>query len=194
MAIRRFKPDVDELLGLYAEGLSAEAIAKRYGVSKPTILRNLKELNAEMRTRRKVTPEVEALILVMAQEGYTIAQAEKALGLEATVIRECAARYGLRFRNPYHVGFITTWNGYRALHKPEHPGADAKGYVREHILVAEAVLGRFLTAHEVVHHKDGDKTNNKPENLEVMSRREHAGHHARAGDTGWAKYHDNLKI
>lgn len=38
----------------------------------------------------------------------------------------------------------------------------------EHRVVAEAMLGRPLRPGEVVHHRDGDKRNNDPLNLEVL--------------------------
>lgn len=194
MAKVRFEPDEGELQTLYAEGLTAEKLAKRYGVSKKTILRHLERLGVKRRTLRKVTSEIEALIVELAKLGASVARAEAELGLEATTIREYAEKNGVKFKDLYHVGYITTWNGYRMIPMPDHPGADSKGYVREHVVVAEKALGRYLLRHEVVHHKDGDKRNNAPENLEVMSRREHAAHHANAGHTGWAKYHDDRKI
>ena len=194
MAVIRIEIDEEELQTLYASGLAAQALAKRYGVSKKTILRNLERLGVKRRSLRKVTPEMEAQIVEMAKQGVSISWAEMELGIEATTIRGYATKNGVKFEDLYHVGFITTWNGYRMVQMPEHPGADSKGYVREHVLVVEKVLGRYLMAHEAVHHKDGDKANNTPENLEVMTRREHASHHATSGDTGWAKYHSNRKI
>jgi hypothetical protein len=43
----------------------------------------------------------------------------------------------------------------------------------------EAKLGRPLQPDEVVHHIDGDHTNNKPNNLEVMDRKEHTRMHVK---------------
>lgn len=49
-----------------------------------------------------------------------------------------------------------------------HPRSNKDGYVYEHILVAEAMIGRFLADEEIVHHKDGDKRNNEPNNLMIF--------------------------
>ena len=47
----------------------------------------------------------------------------------------------------------------------------------EHRVVAERMLGRALKHGEIVHHKDGNKHNNDPANLEVMTQAEHARLH-----------------
>jgi len=51
-------------------------------------------------------------------------------------------------------------------------------YVGEHILVMEQMIGRRLRPGEVVHHKNEDKSDNRPENLEVMTIKEHRRYHA----------------
>lgn len=58
--------------------------------------------------------------------------------------------------------------GYLAVLAIGHPAADKDGYVLEHRLVAEKMIGRYLEKSERVHHIDGVKTNNTPENLVVL--------------------------
>jgi hypothetical protein len=71
--------------------------------------------------------------------------------------------------NPAYAGgrFIGA-NGYAYVLSFDHPNKDVRGYVLEHRLVAEASIGRLLTDVEVVHHKDRDKLNNRPNNLQIM--------------------------
>lgn len=69
---------------------------------------------------------------------------------------------------------------------PEHPNATKHGYVLYHRVVAENIIGRLLNASEVVHHKDGNKWNNAPENLEVLDRSEHSRKHGREKCSSWA--------
>lgn len=48
-----------------------------------------------------------------------------------------------------------------------------------HRVVMEQALGRPLAKGEIVHHRDGDKLNNDPSNLEVMTQAEHASLHSK---------------
>lgn len=60
---------------------------------------------------------------------------------------------------------------------PNHPNATKNGYVLEHRIVMENKIGRLLTDDEIVHHKDENKKNNNPDNLEIKTNEEHSREH-----------------
>lgn len=65
-------------------------------------------------------------------------------------------------------GRTVTPQGYPMIRMPDHPDAKTNGYLFEHRWVMEQKLGRRLRPFEVVHHLDGNKKNNSPENLELF--------------------------
>lgn len=67
--------------------------------------------------------------------------------------------------NPNWSGGKMVSNGYVYLHLPDHPKCDSRGYVAEHTVVLEKKLKRYLTKEECVHHLNGIKNDNAPENL-----------------------------
>lgn len=84
--------------------------------------------------------------------------------------------------NPAWTGGRVYHSGYIFILMPEHPRANNRGYVAEHILVAEKKLGRPILRGEVVHHDNEIKDDNRPENLIVMTPEEHMRiHHQRRG-------------
>lgn len=70
------------------------------------------------------------------------------------------------------------WHGGRYI-KPDgyvEIRVNGKGKL-EHRHVMEQILGRPLKRNELVHHINQDRTDNRPENLELMSASEHMRHH-----------------
>lgn len=66
-------------------------------------------------------------------------------------------------------------------------GSTKTGTVKQHRKIMEELLGRKLSCDEVVHHKNGIKTDNRVENLVVMDRSAHSKLHRMMEKTGGLK-------
>lgn len=75
-------------------------------------------------------------------------------------------------------------DGYVWVRAPEHPRAKGFGYVKEHKIVMEQQIGRYLRDDESVHHIDGDRANNDPANLQLRGKRHGNGFVQVCGDCG----------
>jgi len=104
----------------------------------------------------------------------------KKFGIESRT-REDAIRLD-RLKNDWTGENNPRWNGGRHItsggsvlvRMPGHHRANIyKGYVREHILVWEKAHGKQLPDGWDVHHMNGVKDDNRPDNLVAMTSREH---------------------
>jgi hypothetical protein len=72
------------------------------------------------------------------------------------------------------TGHITA-GGYKGIRKLGHPNAQINGVILEHVYIMSCHLGRALTKGENVHHKNGIRSDNRIENLELWSSRQCKG-------------------
>lgn len=92
---------------------------------------------------------------------------------------------------PYHRGGRRPGSrvdkaGYVGIYEPTHPNANATGYVLEHRKVMADHLGRALLRHESVHHKNGNRSDNRISNLELWSSSQPYGQRV-ADKVQWAR-------
>jgi hypothetical protein len=68
--------------------------------------------------------------------------------------------------------------GYARIRIMKHKRADVHGYVLEHVLIMEQMLGREMYPDETIHHCDGNTLDNRPYNLRLFpSRGAHTSYH-----------------
>jgi hypothetical protein len=69
-------------------------------------------------------------------------------------------------------------SGYVRIYSPGHSEATMRGYAMEHRYVMSNILGRPLRKNENVHHRNGDRADNRPENLELWVKAQPPGQRA----------------
>ena len=79
----------------------------------------------------------------------------------------------------YRGGRRINSQGYIEIFSPNHPNKSVRNTIREHRLVMENYLGRYLTRNEDIHHVNGNKQDNRLENLKLMSSKEHDSLHGK---------------
>lgn len=77
--------------------------------------------------------------------------------------------YKGEIHHAWNGGQTKSRHGYVMLRIPDHP-AQQNCYVQEHRVVMEKMIGRYLEKNETVHHKNGIRTDNRPENLELWTK------------------------
>ena len=133
-----------------------------------------------LRDNYNVVPNEELLALFPERTYVSIYKKARSLGfykdkaLES--INRSSARKGEKGAN-WKGGRKRTKKGYIQVLAPEHERADKNGYVMEHIKVFEDETGVKVPDNCVVHHLNGDKTDNRIENLCLMSFGGHTTYH-----------------
>jgi hypothetical protein len=191
MPAKRY-PDMtlEELMALFEEHGTWNAVGKHLDASRQTLDGIKKRLGASGKNRsayRKPPNQFDPYfktIEKLASQGANTHTILEAIGLPVTKnkkeqLRRFLHQHGLHVapqggpsgeqNGSWKGGRIVDKGGYILVKHPEHPDANVHGYVREHRLVMEGHLGRYLEKHEVVHHKNDNTSDNRIENLELFS-------------------------
>ena len=178
MAPKRFDvtPYLDDVKEWLSCGESLRMIASRIGIDHCTLSKRLKEKGIETPSRDESAK--------MTWKNHVHPRRGK-MGVDCPC-------YGKPMSERWRKKMIPIWkengdrkrlyrkkqsDGYILVYSPNHPSADRTGYVLEHRIVFEKHIGRILCATEIVHHVNGKKDDNRIENLELVSRSEHAKIH-----------------
>ncbi len=88
------------------------------------------------------------------------------------------AKRGTPEHHKYRGGSYVDNNGYKRVKDIGNPQADKDGFILEHRLVMSRYLGRAIEGSEIIHHRNGNRLDNRIENLEIMNRSTHRTLHA----------------
>jgi AraC-like DNA-binding protein len=165
----------EELEAKYNELQSMQKVADYYGVSKKLILNNMNRLGIP---RREMGINIDIRkARNMLDKGYRLKDVAKELNISMTTARTKLQAKDIE-SDRFHKRYKVKDSGYVQILKHGHPRADKVGYVPEHTLVMEQIIGRYLKDNEVVHHINGDKSDNRPNNLRLMTAFQHKQMHS----------------
>lgn len=145
---------------LYLSGMSITEISNKTGIPLSTIRFRLKKKNI-LRSR------VDAIRLASSQGRL----GKGLLGKKRVFTKEWKENIS-KSRAGVGKGFSLKPSGYIEITMGENKGRPA------HAVIMEKIIGRKLMPNECVHHIDHNRSNNSPENLQLMTRESHARHHA----------------
>lgn len=196
---RRTTPEQDaEIVRRYLSGESAADLAAAYGFSfHISVIQRVRAAGHQPRPAggrvQPISDEVGAEILRLRnEEGLSQEETAKRLGIGQTRISRFLIQNGHRTweltRHPQFNGVVKNQGGY-VLRKlddadPFFVMATVHGYVLEHRYVMARALGRPLTRSETVHHINGDRADNRLENLQLRFGPHGRGAVFRCGDCG----------
>lgn len=115
------------------------------------------------------------------QQGFSLAEVAKAFGLSRQGVYKMFAKRGFAMRTVEPLPFIM-WNGQKYTRRQNGYYARTRAGRRYlHLEMWEQANGPIPAGHDV-HHRDGDKTNNVLDNLELLTKSEHGRRHGFAGN------------
>lgn len=164
----------EAILELYSAGIPISEITRILGCSK-TLIYKVKTKHGVPNRRKKFNHQV---ICDLYQSGKSIPEICRELDCSCGAVVPCLKKHGIETRSisdAIHLARGGRISKQRGGYLFINTGKNSR--VLQHRKIVEAIIGRPLEKNEVVHHKDGDKSNNSPENLELLTRSEHTRLH-----------------
>lgn len=186
---------LQEILDARTRFVPLKQIAKEIGATERSVSLVLKSLGMPTKVPNACEKN-QGLVLQYAATGVPSREIARRIGTNDRWVRKFLDDHGVprshSFSNPgkmnpaWKGGRIVDTDGYILLWIPTHPDCNCHGYVREHRLVMEAMIGRRLSRQEVVHHKNKKPADNRPENLQLFSENaEHLKHELKGQCPKW---------
>lgn len=173
MAKKKFFLSKEQLIDAYNEHGSLNKVAKEFSVSKKLVLNYMKRYKIETNKQFRLLDIIKDEFYKLVIEGKTSAELSKKYGVSNVSILNYASRLGIKVIDNYHRGYKIKDSGYVLIRKVDHPQSDKSGYVPEHRLVVEKQIGRYLRKDELIHHKNRIVDDNRIENLQIVTSKEH---------------------
>lgn len=147
---------------LYASGMSIPQISSTTGLPQSTVRHHCKK----------------AGILRSRGDGIRRAAEDGRLGQNKGKTRIFSEEWKrnisagkLKHADEHARGYRINSSGYKEFTRGEHKGRS------EHVVVMESIIGSRIKRNEHVHHKDRNKLNNHPSNLQLLTISEHSALH-----------------
>ena len=175
----------------YSAGARTGDLALKYSLNRKSILDIAKRHGCAMRHqhymsgRKKMdTYALHGEVTKLRLSGLSQQKIGGIVGVSQAVVGRILAKCGLSRRETlrkerhgsWKGGRVTTSGGYIAIQDGEFESmCDSSGYTLEHRLTMARNLGRALTKGETVHHINGNRQDNRLENLQLRSGQHGAG-------------------
>lgn len=181
----------EQVLQFYTAGKSMPEISKILQISLRAVARRLPRHlrrgyleSGRLRWKRdRIQTDIDKIKSLYLRAELPMSEIAKAMGISASVIirriresgfrrtrSEAAKVAGKRQAGKKRERIVS--NGYIMVFNPRHERAGHKGYVMEHFIIWESVHGRLPKGY-LIHHLNGIKNDNRPENLAAMPKRQH---------------------
>jgi len=185
--------ETDLIISLYDDGVYPVDIAKKIGRAPASIYRTLRksgrtETLPERKARHGLSDEQVIEVIEMRKNNISYNKIASKFGLNGHTIAKICEKADIEFTDLRYGENNVNWvggrrvnqNGYVEITIPiDHPFRDAmranRGTCMEHRFIMAEHINRPLEAHEDVHHINGNRSDNRIENLELWSTRQPRG-------------------